>query len=71
MDRYIKSWKYGNLEIRFDLQYANAPIDTIESCCNVFYEVRPNLNGKLVAFPLLEDASGNIKRLSKEDFLKL
>lgn len=46
---YINTIKYGYLLIRYDKAYTNDTIDTIEDCQGNFYEIRTNLNGKLIA----------------------
>ena len=46
---YIKTIDYGNVPIRFDEKYVGRMVDLMEMSSGDQYEIRKNLNGKLVA----------------------
>lgn len=46
----INTLDYGRVEVKYDKGYMNDEvIDIIETCDMKYYEIRLNLNGKLVA----------------------
>jgi hypothetical protein len=56
MIKTIKTIKYGELEIRYNPNFTrDRVIDIVEDAEGNVYEIKENLNGKLVALLIAED----------------